>query len=281
MKRHRSHERWGSCETYSSLADLAEAALDVDTLFALKDGELPIDCMFKKGQGEVLFVFFNAALSPSANHVLPVFSWMKTASVLSGSKLFISDPTLFLSDEILLGWYLGSGTYPTQGVLEAIIRIVQKRSGAKKLAFVGSSGGGFAALYFASRFSEAIAYVNAPATNLIAHHNPKSIRVFSKFALGGGNIADFPGVVNLTEKAPAAGAKMYITQNRGDQTYISRHVAPYLASLGIPWHGKSLDTKGVSVFVGDWGIGHVMPPPEVVKEILSAIDLSSVPRVST
>lgn len=257
---------------HSLIASQPRIDFGKDCHFTL-DGEMPIDCMFKAGKGRTLFCFFNSALKPNVDYTLPVFTWVKFSSFLSGPRLFISDPTMQLSEDLRLGWYLGTSSYPIQEKISAIISMVMSKCGATRVAFVGSSGGGFPSIFYSRAFPNSVAMVNAPATNLRNHHNKKVVDAFCKVANGFKPIDQHPATTDLTEKKPSIRTgKVYVTQNSRDYDYIQSHLQPLLHLYGRHWTGLNFHGDDVEVIVDDWGDGHVTPPTTVMQDLLLSFD---------
>ena len=270
--RQRDTTRWGDFKNVTSLSELETVDLGTDALFTI-EGDLPVDCMFKRGSKPTLHVCFNSALTPGADYVLPVFTWTKATEPLKGSRLFISDPTMLLSPEIMLGWYLGSRDHPVQELVEAVIVEVMARTGSTRVVFTGSSGGGFPALLYATKFDNSVACVNAPATTLVDHHNRSVVENFCAIANAGQPMETFPAILDITQNTgPGRGGKVIITQNLNDHAFIESHLQPFLKSRGLGWTGGSQATPQVDLIVDDWGEGHVMPPREVMRDTLSRIE---------
>lgn len=120
----------------------------------------------KNASSDVLLVSFAAAASDRSRITLPYFSGIPMLGPYQINKLFLSDPAFQLSQTINLGWYAGiPGEFACQELL-TLISSVLKASQSQKLYFIGGSGGGFAALLYASFFPEALAFVWNPQTDI-------------------------------------------------------------------------------------------------------------------
>lgn len=274
--RKRDFTRWGVPHDYPDLAGFAAGFDAQEQVFTIDLGALPFDGMFRPGRGGTLFVYFTPAVAVGSERKPPFFSWVSQARRNAGSALFLADPTLILSEELTLGWYLGTSARPLQPVLEHVVGTVARASGAERIAFVGTSGGGFPALWLSGRFPGSVAFVNAPTTTVVDHHVRGAVRRFEGTVLGGAPIAEFPGVLALPEaRAQAAGTRLIITQNGDDTKFVTHHLTPFLRRIGLDWTGADIVTDKVLLRVGDaaiWGAGHVMPPNPVTRAILSTLD---------
>ncbi len=277
QRRERDFERWGGDPVaFAGLADF-EAGFDGPSrAFTIDLDGLPFDGMFRRGTGDGLFVYFSAAVAPQPDRKLPVFNWVSHSRLCTGSALFLADPTLVLSDKLNLAWYLGTRTRPLQEAMARVIAAVARAAGAARIAFVGTSGGGFPSLWLTERFPGSAAFVNAPTTTITGHHGQGAVRQFCDVAMDGAPIAGFPGVLDLPVVTPAkSGSKLVITQNAGDTPFVTHHVAPFLRGMGLQWDGGDVVSENLLLRMGEparWGEGHVMPPRDVTRAILGALD---------
>ncbi len=275
-RRERDFARWGEPLAFPDLGAFEAGFAGQSQPFSIDLGGLPFDGMFRRGTGGTLFVYFAAAAAHRPDRKLPIFNWVGQSRLCTGSALFLADPVLLLSQELTLGWYLGTSRQPLQEVLVRVVAAARRAAGAARIAFVGSSGGGFPALWLTERFPGSAAFVNAPTTTIRGHHARIAVQRFCDVALDGAPLAGFPGILELPAR-PAAetGARFVITQSRGDAEFAGHHVTPFLRSMGLDWTGADVLADNLLLRVGEperWGKGHVMPPREVTREVLWALD---------
>ena len=114
-------------------------------IVTLHKGGMRYDYFFNREGNENLIVLMPSALS--SRDVVPKFSrwsWMKDIECFD--SICVSDPTLFLDDEILGGWFQGN---KNNWVLEEVVShiyLMATYSGYKNIVFHGSSLGGFSAI---------------------------------------------------------------------------------------------------------------------------------------
>jgi len=269
--RARSFARWGEPKTYDCVESLSRNFTASDEVFSVS-GPLPIDGLFRRGEGNTLLVFFNAALERNFKGTLPYFTWVNSSKTCHSSCLFLSDPTLVLSENLYLAWYVGTETFNAQSAIADVIKAVMARCGATRAAFVGSSGGAFPALLYSSLFPNSAAYVNAPATTIIEHHSKRAIDQFSKVACPQHGLKGMSAVLDLRSVKLRYNNPLIITQNTTDTVYITSHLKPFLAHLGIQWSGQIILNENLLVIPGEWGQGHKTPPSKFIELILSRID---------
>jgi len=267
-KRERSLHRWGEVSVYPSLTNFETSFTGTNGVLSISSEQLPIDALFHQGKAPTLFVFFNAALKKGIS-VLPSFTWRRIAEACTGSRLVISDPTLLLSKDLDLAWYLGTENYPLQEPLARMIRAVMEQSRAKRVVFVGSSGGAFPALLYSQQFTNAAAFVNAPAITIRQHHNMRALKQFCRIAAPHLGLNGMRATLDIRDIVKGKLANpVIITQNKNDIAYINAHLIPFLADLGQRWTGNRTLADNLLVLPGDWGDGHAMPFRGFLKLIL-------------
>lgn len=146
------------------------AGLDSGQPFLLPlDGKaLPL-WLRRRSESDTLLVSFHGAVD-RASRTPPVFM---PAFPLTGnvpSQLAISDPALLEPGDFSLAWYAGQPGLALQQALPGVIRDAMRHLGASRVIFVGSSGGGFASLYYSWHFPDSVALVAVPQTNMRSYH---------------------------------------------------------------------------------------------------------------
>lgn len=276
--RERDITQFGPAEEFPTLSAFEAGFTAQSEVFSIDLDGLPFDGRYRHGRTDTLFVLFSPALGHQPGRKLPIFSWVAHSRRNAGSSLILADPTILLSKRLSLAWYLGTGTTPLQPVMLRVIRKVAKAGGARRIVFVGTSGGGFPALWLAGQFPGAAAFVNAPTTQIARHHVRDAVQRFEKVAMGRRRITTGDWVLSLPDPAADhACSKIIITQNRDDRSFIDHHLRPYLRDRGIEWTGEDIVTDNLLVRLGDpglWGQGHVMPPAPVTRAILDSLDFT-------
>src|SRR5690606_21334286 len=153
----------GGHTIYASLAKFQDAkAHHPPGVLTVMNGGLPIDVRYEPAGHDVTTVFFHAALSKRA-YRFPIFTGAGISDGLPTNRIYISDPTMYLDDELTLGWYAGNRKQPRlQWVIRAILRGLIPEG--QRVVTFGPSGGGFAAMYYATKFEEATAVPTNPQT---------------------------------------------------------------------------------------------------------------------
>lgn len=143
---------------------------ELSAIYMVRGEPLPFACFLKAPQEGVPLMVFGQGFQDRRHIELPRFQRMDWASRLKYNVLIFNDPTLFLRDDIGLGWCLGTKDYDVMPVLQKLVESVrdQLKITNKNLMFYGSSAGGFSSLMLASRFEDSSAVVNNPQTNVLA-----------------------------------------------------------------------------------------------------------------
>lgn len=136
---HNSVHSWGSLKDFLDNPHIYEG------INSVWYNGLPIDMAIQLQKEAPLVVVFHGASTKEVR--LPWLSGQTVTAGLPASKLFISDPSLYLSPELRLSWFSGNRYQPD--LFEVITQIVSKiaqYSAASHIVALGGSGGGYASL---------------------------------------------------------------------------------------------------------------------------------------
>lgn len=252
----------GEHTVYRSMKEFTNAGPYPSGTLTVLHGGLPIDVRHDpRGYGATT-IFFHAALT-GGPYRFPFFSGIGISEDLPTNRVHISDPSLYLSDNLHLGWYAGSQKQPRlqwaiRGMLNHLVPADQK------VVTFGSSGGGFAALYYAARRDGAVAVPVNPQTNL-ANYNPAAVARYARLAWGVNGddvLSKVPAVTDLTRLYRASTQRVFYVQNKNDRGHMERHFGPFMAAL----------KEGHRVFpvLVDGESGHVPPDKMTIRSVLAA-----------
>ncbi|MGP9727957.1 alpha/beta fold hydrolase [Glutamicibacter sp. AOP3-A1-12] len=234
----------------------------------IKDNQVPIDMYYKSKNSDTTVVCFHGAVEKEVR--LP---WLIGSGVLKyagANRLSISDPTLFLHDDVQIGWFAGNSDMPDlHRTLEALIRKVIEATGTKHVIFFGGSAGGFAALAMSRHFPGSLALPMNPQTSIQKFFSVPVGKYVSNAWPELPTLEDAPDSVphDLTrEYACGHENTVAFIQNQRDLFHIKNHQKPYFEVLNrdLAW-----TLRGV------WGTasdnGHVTPPREVTARVLNGV----------
>lgn len=235
--------------------------------------------------GKSLIVGFSGALSKRNQNIKPpFFSFLSLAKDLNLPFLLISDPSLYHSNDLKLGWYAGNHKY--LNLQSDIASLIDKVSTEYQLTPIlsGGSGGGFASLAVSTLMTvKHKVFVWNPQTSIKKYY-PRFVReyVYSSFpTLKGSDIEnafeylDSQDIItDVTKKVLNDSAEILYIQNYSD-THTVTHATPFIEGQGLTIDENSTIPNLFStnskayVLIADWGEGHIEPSREVIKSILT------------
>ncbi|UTA78621.1 hypothetical protein J4377_11655 [Halomonas sp. XH26] len=267
--------RWGDPQLFYSLNEFEEYSAELfigDKTYSIIENQSIIDIHLKAKSGKPLVVFFNGAQNRSDKYRFPAFSGLRVTPLEKASLLCIGDPSLYMGENIKIGWYAGSKFLNLQHqVIPEIINKIRQGIDASSLIFVGGSAGGTASLFYARCFPGAFCITSNPQTDILKYRKHHVNRYLRKClgvrgvetakknpeVLGGvtTNIMDFySGTLN--------NFTIYL-QNREDAGHFETHFSEFLSSLQLSTpneFGSYQLSEKLLTHVGDWGKGHKSAP---------------------
>lgn len=116
-----------------------------------------IKYIFEKHQSDVLCIVFSAC---TRKGIKARYNYIRTLKKYKVNKLFILDNYGFDSRG---AYYLGqNGKFDIEKVVEELIEKIKRETNSNECIFLGSSKGGYAALYFGMNFNNSKIIVGAP-----------------------------------------------------------------------------------------------------------------------
>lgn len=219
----------------------------------LRNG-LTLDFFVQSSRSSELFVALHGANRREKN-IYPRFERVASLRKSAPALIAFADPSLRLDDkrEMLLSWYLGGPDWDPLHDMSKVIRKVMGKSGAKRVIFVGGSGGGFAALRASAMFPGSMAFVQAPQT-VLARYIPHVVERYFEAAWPGWDMHQllhaFPNrfdmVRHYQQKLPDN--YVYYMVSSSDQTHVTEHYEPFKAVYGVREDSGS-DQSGRKCFV--------------------------------
>src|SRR5699024_2072505 len=180
--------------------------------------------------GDTLTVMFQTAIDRARVH-LPIFQRVRFQKELgAGPVVAFADPTLDMSRELRLGWYLGNEELDLHRSIANAVRVLAEQLGVKNIVLQGGSGGGFAALQVGSRIPGSHVVAANPQTDLRRY----SIRAYrnamvAAFGLDGTSLpSDLEPRVSVMKQLAVTDPMMTITlvMNSDDNCHHNYHAAP-------------------------------------------------------
>lgn len=253
----------------NSLDDFAPTLEHPDRIYLLNIGDgMELGFYVGTRDSRILRVGFHAAKganAPSEHVYAPV-----TLSKNSGdSFLLFADPTLSIIPKSKLSWYLGTPTTNPDDWMEKITKILLKCLNTEYILVEGSSGGGFTAMRFSSRFSRCIAVPKIPQTDLFKY-NPVPLKFTLEQAWSGKKyqeiIEEYPHRFRIADIYASdnnnSGNFIHIIQNIGDRSHVIDHLNPLILELGENLESFSLLKGRFALSRPYIGAGHIPIPTE-------------------
>ncbi|MGX6442307.1 glycosyl transferase family 2 [Neobacillus sp. K501] len=216
-----------------------------------------------------LIILGSGAMNYQEKRVKPPYfqrhSWIDD---LEDSVIFYNDPTLYLGEELLLGW--GQGTFDRFYLndIADILEILIKKSQVpfKKVLFYGSSGGGFMSLILAGFLKDSSVLVNSPQTCLTQWLKVPVQQVFNRSypKMSEQEIMNkFPDRVNVIKfyYQKKYVPKIFYLQNVYCELDVENHLIPFMQGLRKMGPDCVVNPVKIDLYY------NVQPGPAVLPEI--------------
>ena len=292
----KDYSRWGDRHyvhddaTAFGTALSMEGAAGVHSL-RMRDGEtIDVLVVGEPGRdGRAIPIFFNGAVPARQEKTGPFFSGGRVGPAVASGYLSVSDPAVDREPDVSLAWYAGHEGSDTRKTIISALETVSSVY-RRELVLVGGSGGGFAALYYASHVrGDASAFVWNPQTDILAYNrgfvDTYLTRSFPEHCAAVEEPATWlsqrseecvaadihRSVVTREHHDPRAIRRLLLLQNISDW-HLTGHTVPYLKAHGFLSVGTGgyVLSPNLAVQVADWGQGHAPLPTELVVDHLYA-----------
>src|SRR5690625_314111 len=243
-------------------------------------GPLDLEMLLDERSGDALVVVLHGA-TDRGKYTYPRFEWMQTLTGFShGSVMWLADPTLRLATNLALGWYVGPPMIDVPRAAAKVVRTTAKAVGASKVIFVGSSGGGFAALAMSRHVQNSTAVAFSPQTDIRAYHVRSHVHRMLATAFPGypsdAIAAAFGDRIRLIEPyaGPTPNGFRYV-QNAGDPEHVEHHLTPFARACGLDPVGDTSPDGTRTIITRPYADGHRPPSSKLfLREITAAIERS-------
>lgn len=228
-------------------------------LHVIDFGAVELGLLIRNRRASSTFYGFHAAQSPVNRRPVPYFQGRKIAPKRLNTVL-VSDPSLYLSDDVRVGWFLGNKHIDMPAIWPGIMDKIDALMGASGPRLLwGNSAGGTAALIYAR--AQDVSVVMNPQIIL---RNFTWSRV-QPWLLHGWDIEEYfeglaHGESHLDLRDRIAPHRIVYCQNRHDD-HVELQLTPLAETLGVSTEPG--DDGRFRLILGDWGKGHIPPPSEV------------------
>ncbi|MEL7615013.1 heparinase II/III family protein [Vreelandella titanicae] len=266
-----------------------------DALYHIKTEWAPVDILIINGpkvDGKYL-LSFNGALSERARKekFIPNFTGVNIAKEVGVGLVAINDPITYFDDDIYIGWYLGGRGSNFQTNLLSLIQHLSLSIDAKFCAF-GGSGGGFASLSFLERSNDIVEAYVWNCQTVINRYYPRFWKYYSKVAFNIDNPSQEQFDRELERELISASLvrpgvlkdeKSFLYLQNGLDWHLENHAIPF---VNLNFNNYENDNGFYSngnkyFFQGGWGIGHAVPPKELIVNTLFSYLNGNVKQLET
>ncbi|WP_152345673.1 hypothetical protein [Brevibacterium sp. CFH 10365] len=201
---------------------------------------------------------------------LPAFQGNLKSFNSSAHQISISDPTMMAREGFSCAWYAGHEELDVQGALVQFIGSLRTALAPKRVVYLGSSAGGFAALYCSYFDPGSVALVMVPQTNLQRHFAPRAVSLYLEKCWSGRSLEEVgevacTDVTSLYEKG-FDNTVVYV-QSQGDFKHSALQLTPFMSACyntgepeqeklivqsdywGKPGHGGAVPMEGYSTWL--------------------------------
>lgn len=268
-----------------STDDFADGFLDYsrgEVLAVDVGGSVPLPVKVSPSPGsKFMVVSFHGAVNRE-KRPYPHFLNFRDGVGGTAHQVSLADATLGLDEKLAIGWYAGAPGLLLQQLLPPFFDKLKNALGVERVVFMGSSGGGFAALFYSWHCQGSVAVVQVPQTNVWKYHLPGALRRYQNTCWpdgipldAGSPVLDLSSLYSETSR----NSVVYI-QSALDFHHLHDQMIPFLASMPVESR-ESVVVK--SSYWGRTGHSNVVPMREWdgwVKAALTAENLSSEAIVS-
>ncbi|MFK0083862.1 hypothetical protein [Glutamicibacter sp. NPDC090743] len=230
---------------------------------------ITLDFISLLGRNDELIVALHGANMAERNFY-PRFERVNSLRTKTKALVAFADPTLNSDPEknMLLSWFLGGPGWDPAIAMLKVVEKAQRKVGAKHVAFVGGSGGGFAALRLSAMVPGSLAFVQDPQT-VINSYLPKVVNRYFRTVWPGWNpelLAEaFPERFDMVSHYQELRPQNFVfyTQSRSDSMHFNSHYTPFKLVSGVKEdQGMSrMGTRNFILYEGEVpGHGNITPP---------------------
>lgn len=207
---------------------------------------------------DVLVICFHGA-TDRQKVTLPRFQQAFDAGARA-AYLSISDPTILENDNLRLGWYSGSESFPLRSILEELLLNTIAVLGPRRTLFFGSSGGGYAALLYARSVEGSVSLTVNPQTDILSYYSSHVNEYFATCwpRVTEAERASGPLICDMAAlyKDNPGKVSTVMLSSAGDRQHFVNHVSRFVGLVGLPTKSRLILA---SDFFGTMGHGGSIP----------------------
>jgi len=246
--------------------DLKNVTVGTKIILNYKGVEIPIFFWPAAKQSNAVIFTFHGSVNRK-ERVVPVFGPIFSELITDAHQVAIFDISLFRHDATRVAWYAGHDELDLQSLLKEVFQQISQVLECTRKIYFGSSGGGFAALFYSWHDKGSIAISANPQIILEAYYEKYTDQFLKNHWPNKKSFSDLDAQIttDLTRlyKTKASNTVLYI-QNGTDRHHVCRHMTAFMVATAKS--GSDIIYK--SDF---WGaFGHSAPPKDVLLSWLQA-----------
>ncbi|MDO5533308.1 MAG: hypothetical protein Q4F65_01465 [Propionibacteriaceae bacterium] len=227
--------------------------------------------------GAPLVIRFHGAVQRDKRE-LPAFQANLAAFDGVAHQISVCDPTMMARDGFSCSWYAGTEDLDVQRILGRFLGEVQDTLEPSRTIYLGSSGGGFGALYHSYHDPGSIALVMVPQTNLRQHFVPAAVKRYLDACWSGRTLdevaeltcVDLPGLYSA-----GYGNTVIYVQSQGDFRHNALQLKPFMGACLQDGDPSSQRFILASDYWGKPGHGGAVPAEGYTPWLRAALDAAS------
>jgi hypothetical protein len=243
------------------------------SILSVGDGQHIAYRMIGATSPDVLVICFHGAINREKSSFFPKFQKAFNAGT-GAAFLSIADPTLQSNEGLRLGWYSGSESFPVRSILKGLIKNTVTQLKPRRTIFFGSSGGGYAALLYASSIDGAVSLTINPQTDILSYWSGHVEDYFASCwpRVPKRDRRNSTIVCDLSElyQDNAVNVTSVMLSSPGDRQHFVNHISKFIGKIG---RGACSRLILASNYFGIWGHGGSIPP-DVIRNWYIAIILA-------
>lgn len=246
--------------------------------FCVEQHGIRLECRLnQKVENDYLIVAPHGAIQRD-EYPLPVFGRWNWDGIFKSNILTICDPSLYLDDELSVGWFAGTRY---QNSPELIIDTVKKISqllniSPNRIIFWGSSAGGYASILLSSLIDGA-KFICANGQTTILAYGANHVELYRKVFDINSTAVDlakyYPERWSAIDALQASYDKKrktsgIILQNTMDRRHYEKHYIPFCNHFNLPIEGGANKYLNLHSILYSHDKGHGPEPVSLSKEVI-------------
>jgi hypothetical protein len=220
----------------------------------------------KEAKAKALVINFHGAVDRKTRS-LPVFINFLPGLQGLAHQVSIADPSVREASSNNIGWYAGDAEFAAQSLLPVLFADLAAELGAVQTIYFGTSGGGYAALYYAHRDPGSFAVAGNPQVAIEHYHLEHAVRRYRQACwpdlakdavLNSVTCADLTGLY-----AAGFDNTVIYVQSIGDRMHFENHMLRFASAVA-----QAGERQRFLLHSDFWGrMGHIPVPRDYLRWI--------------